>query len=283
MNELEVGYEKMDAMPADRNLYASIFVCLGTYPDNHVLTPEEGQMLADYLNQGGNVYMEGADTWFYDPQNYDETPVHAMFNIEGLEDGIGNLSQVIGQAGSIADGMEFLFTGENSYIDQIAEIPPAQMMFMNSSPSFGAAVSYDAGTYRTVGLSFEFGGLSDGEKSKDDLMIRILEFFGITGIWTEVDDYVTGSGPEAGSYPNPFTESTVIRFTTMEESHVSLGIYDMNGRLVNELIDSRVTGGTHEVIWNGCNPSGKRVAEGMYFYKLNVGKKQISGKLMLMD
>ncbi len=71
LNNLEVGYDKMETFPADRNLYASIFVCLGTYSENHVLTAEEGQILADYLNQGGNLYMEGADTWYYDQQQPD--------------------------------------------------------------------------------------------------------------------------------------------------------------------------------------------------------------------
>ncbi len=91
LNNLEVGYDKMEAFPDDRNLYASIFVCLGTYSDNHVLTAEEGQILADYLEQGGNLYMEGADTWYYDQQVYRPTPVHPMFNIAGIEDGSGDL------------------------------------------------------------------------------------------------------------------------------------------------------------------------------------------------
>ena len=43
------------------------------------LAHAEGQALADYLNAGGMIYMEGGDTWYYD----DPTPVHAMFNING--------------------------------------------------------------------------------------------------------------------------------------------------------------------------------------------------------
>ena len=64
LNNLEVEYERVTVFPEDVNLYSSIFVCLGTYDQNHVLTAEEGQVLADYLNQGGNLYMEGADTWY---------------------------------------------------------------------------------------------------------------------------------------------------------------------------------------------------------------------------
>lgn len=283
LTNLVVGYDKMDALPAERNLYSSIFVCLGTYPDNHVLTPEEGQMLAEYLSQGGNLYMEGADTWFYDPQNYPVTPVHDMFYIEGMEDGVGDLVQVNGQPGSLSEEMSFLFTGENSYIDHIGEIPPAQMMFMNNAPAYGTAVSYDAGTYKTIGFSFEFGGLADGEKSKDDLMISMLEFFGIEGTWTEISEKSPDGAISASSYPNPFRAETVIRFETGRERKIAIEIRDLNGRLINKLFDAEVSAGRHEITWNGCDKAGNRVKSGVYFYRIDTGDGLTTGKLVLMD
>jgi hypothetical protein len=281
LTNLEVGFDAMDAFPADRNMYASIFVFLGTYSDNHVLTAEEGQVLADYLNQGGNLYMEGADTWFYD-QTSTPTPVHPMFNITGIEDGTGDLVQLDGQAGSIAEGMTYLYSGDNSYIDHIEAIAPAQLMFMNSSPQYGTAVSYDAGTYKTVGFSCEFGGIQDGDKTKDDLMIQILEFFNIQGVWTDVKENQPVS-VKAGSYPNPFRDETVIRFETEKQSMVSLSVYNINGQLVSRLLDGEVASGIHEVVWDGTSSAGNRVSEGMYFYRLQVGGELLTGKLMLME
>jgi len=279
LNSLEVGYDKMEAFPEDRNLYASIFVCLGTYSENHVLTTDEGQILADYLDEGGNLYMEGADTWYYD----DATPVHPMFNITGIEDGSGDLFQLEGQAGSIAEGMSYAYSGDNNYIDHLEAIAPAQMMFMNSEPAYGAGVSYDAGTYRTIGFSFEFGGLQDGDKNKDDLMIQILEFFSIEGVWTGVKDNDPVTSVRAGSYPNPFRDETVIRFETQNESSVSIGVYNISGQLINRLFDAEVGAGVHEVRWDGSNSAGNRVAEGMYFYRLQAGNELVTGKLMRME
>jgi uncharacterized cupredoxin-like copper-binding protein len=281
LNNLQVGFDMTETMPADRNLYASIFVCLGTYAENRVLTADEGQILADYLNQGGNLYMEGADTWYYD-QMSTPTPVHPMFNITGLEDGAGDLVQLNGQPGTIADGMSYLFSGDNAYIDHLDAIPPAQVMFMNSSPEYNACVSYDAGTYRTIGSSFEFGGLQDGEKTKDDLMIQMLEFFNIQGVWTGVKDNQPGASVIASCYPNPFREETVIRFESKDQGRVSLEVYNINGQLVNRLLDGVIAAGVHEVHWDGSNSSGIRVAEGMYFYRLQAGNDVVSGKLMMM-
>ena len=46
------------------------------------------------------------------------------------------------------------------------------MLFNNVSRAYGCAVAYDAGTYKTIGASFEFGGLADGSSpwTKDEMM-----------------------------------------------------------------------------------------------------------------
>jgi hypothetical protein len=125
--------------------------------------------------------------------------------------------------------------------------------------------------------------LQDGDKNKDDLMIQILEFFNIQGIWTDVKDPQPGTSVKAGSYPNPFREETVIRFETQKEGRVTLEVYNISGQLINRLYDAGVSAGIHEVGWNGSNSAGNRVAEGMYFYRLQAGEELVTGKLMLME
>jgi hypothetical protein len=178
-----VAYEYQQSFPADVSLYTSMFVCLGIYSANHVLTSAEGQILADFLNDGGMIYMEGGDTWYYDSQ----TAVHPMFNINATADGSGDLGTILGQAGTFTEGMSFAYTGENNWIDHLTNIPPADLIFKNQSPDYGCAVAYDAGSYKTIGSSFEFGGLVDGTSpsTKDELMAKIIDFFGLVVIPVE--------------------------------------------------------------------------------------------------
>jgi PKD repeat protein len=180
LNEMEVAYEKLSSFPPDLNLYSTIFVCLGIYTNNHVLTSNEGQSLAGYLNNGGNLYMEGGDTWAYDSQ----TAVHSMFNINGVADGTGDMGTVLGQSGTFTEGMSFNYSGDNSYMDHLETISPAVMIFENQSPSYGTGIAYDEGSYRTIGTSHEFGGLDDATSpsTKEELMSEYLEFLGISQI-----------------------------------------------------------------------------------------------------
>jgi hypothetical protein len=178
MQDVEVAAEYMTSFPTELSLYTSVFVCLGIFSDNHVLTTTQGQALADYLNSGGSLYMEGGDTWYYD----DQTAVHPMFNIQGLSDGSGDLSTIIGQSGTFTEGMSFSYAGDNSWIDHISPITPANTIFANQSPAYNCAVAYDATNYKTIGASFEFGGLVDGSSpsTKAELISEILDFFDVS-------------------------------------------------------------------------------------------------------
>jgi hypothetical protein len=174
--------ETSEEIPANLRQYQTIFLCLGTYSDNHVLTQTEAAPFLDFLNNGGKLYLEGGDTWYYD-QLYNGTTLHPLFNIHGLNDGYDDLLAINGKAGTLAEGFSFFFSGENSYIDRIEPVEPAYTIMNNSSPEYEVAIANDAGTYRTIGSSFEFGGLLDNMGStKKNLMKKYLTFFGMEPI-----------------------------------------------------------------------------------------------------
>jgi len=166
--------------------YRTIFVLLGIYTwwdeearerdgRNHVLGESEAMLLADFLDQGGNIYMEGGDTWAYDTP----TSLHPYFHITGLADGGGDTETVLGVDGTITQGMAFNYSGHSSYMDRIWPDEGASTIFYNEAPAYVNGVAYDSGTYRTIGTSFEFGGLDDGvsPSTKAELMAAMMAFF----------------------------------------------------------------------------------------------------------
>ncbi|MCB0805999.1 MAG: T9SS type A sorting domain-containing protein [Bacteroidales bacterium] len=168
--------EYMTSFPADLELYTSVFLCLGVYSDNSALSQSEGQALADYLNNGGNLYMEGGDTWYYDEQ----TPVHGMFGVNATADGSSDLGTLNGQDGTFTEGMSFGYSGDNNWIDHIEPVGGSFKILQNQSPPYGSAIANDNGTYKTIAASHEFGGLTDGDATTDELMQAYLAFFGFT-------------------------------------------------------------------------------------------------------
>lgn len=82
--------------------------------------------------------------------------------------------------------------------------------------------------------------------------------------------------PEAGqnfvleqNYPNPFNSSSIIRYTLLSASNVSVTIYNILGQEVTVLLDGfQAAGQDIELMWNGADQRGNHVAAGVYFYRL---------------
>ncbi len=263
-------------VPDNLDMYQCIFLCLGVFDENHILTSDEGQALAKYLENGGRLYMEGGDTWVYNPQ----TAVHAMFKIKGLDDGSNNLGLLFGQDDSFAEGMIYPYSGDNAYIDQISPLDNAFELFRNQIPSYCNAVALDEGTYKTVGASFEFGGLTDNQNTKEELMILILEFFG--DILTDVEeDPQIPADIQFSAWPNPFSEQINFSLTLEKTSRVSVEIYTLSGQKVRSIAGGEYGAGPQQFKWDGTSGNGNILPEGMYIYYLKVEDQTETGKMIL--
>ncbi len=182
IDELRVFAEYATEIPEEISHYQTIFMSLGTYNNNHILSSAEATPFVTFLNNGGNMYLEGADTWYYD-QLYNPTSLHPLFKIQGTSDGSGDLGTLQGLSATFLDGITFYYGGDNSYIDRVNPVAPGYTVMANLGPVYNAVIAHDAGTYKTIGSVFEFGGLLDNELfTKRDLMNRYLNFFGLSTI-----------------------------------------------------------------------------------------------------
>lgn len=82
--------------------------------------------------------------------------------------------------------------------------------------------------------------------------------------------------------PNPFNPQTTIAFEIPIRGAVTLQIFDMSGRLVKSLITAEShTPGRHEVVWSGRDESGRQVASGTYFHRLETGSNSETKRMVL--
>ncbi len=157
--------------------FRSVWVFVGMYPTNYRIA--EGSAVAEsleaYLQAGGDAYLEGGDVWYYDPTQggHDFGPT---FGLDGAEDGTADLSRVEGVAGTFTEGLAYAYAGENAYVDRLVPLEGAQGILRNPTASYDCGIAYDAGPYRTVGLSFELGGLVDSAATRRELVQRIADF-----------------------------------------------------------------------------------------------------------
>jgi hypothetical protein len=84
------------------------------------------------------------------------------------------------------------------------------------------------------------------------------------------------------NYPNPFNAETQIRFSAVEPGLVTLRVYNMLGQLVNTLVENDLPAGNHQVTWSGSDHSGRPLASGVYFYRLESAGRHEVKRMVLM-
>ena len=84
------------------------------------------------------------------------------------------------------------------------------------------------------------------------------------------------------NYPNPFNPTTQIKYDLPEVSLVEIKIYDIMGRIINNLLSKNMDSGYHSVRWDATNNLGESVSAGMYIYSIQAGNFKQTKKMILL-
>ena len=79
------------------------------------------------------------------------------------------------------------------------------------------------------------------------------------------------------AYPNPFNPVTTFNYSIPEDGMVSVAIYDINGRMVAELVNSYQSAGTYPVVWDANN-----LSSGVYMVNMIAGNYSTVQKVMFI-
>jgi hypothetical protein len=79
------------------------------------------------------------------------------------------------------------------------------------------------------------------------------------------------------NYPNPFNPETRIKFKIRDIRFVTLKIYNILGKEIASLVNSRLKAGVYEVNFSFDKISGNQLPSGIYIYKLTcMGREELS-------
>jgi hypothetical protein len=83
--------------------------------------------------------------------------------------------------------------------------------------------------------------------------------------------------------PNPTSQSTVLSLALASGGEIRVSVYDIQGRTIVTLLDRWLPAGFHEVVWDGRNPFGRRVASGVYFLRASQDGSQAVRKVLILN
>jgi hypothetical protein len=81
----------------------------------------------------------------------------------------------------------------------------------------------------------------------------------------------------AEAYPNPFSNSVNINFSTTVAGPVSVTVKDVTGRVVAVLFNDQLSEGRHSISWT---PDANQMGNGVYFCEISAGNERQTMKVM---
>ena len=83
-------------------------------------------------------------------------------------------------------------------------------------------------------------------------------------------------------FPNPFEEHLTVQFNLMNDSRVSISIFDQLGQNVSNIVDNKtLSKGYHQFSWDGKGNSHQKISTGIYFLQISVDEEIFNKKIIL--
>jgi len=122
-----------------------------------------------------------------------------------------------------------------------------------------------------------------------DNMIWLCKYTGPDGVTGEPEFKIQNSKFKIyQNSPNPFSQSTIIKYQIAKAGKISLKVYNISGQLVKILVNETPSpnasgeGGVRSVTWDGRDDNGQRVSNGIYIYQLKTGGESMVKKMTLL-
>ncbi len=78
--------------------------------------------------------------------------------------------------------------------------------------------------------------------------------------------------------PNPFSNSTIVRYDIAEKAQVKIVIYNVDGSQITVLEDEMKAAGSYQIKWNAGN-----LPAGNYYYKVIIGDEVVTKKMLKIN
>jgi len=93
--------------------------------------------------------------------------------------------------------------------------------------------------------------------------------------------------PTLKNSPNPFRNSTSIKYNIVKAAKVEIVIYDVTGQVIKTLVNATQQPGTYSIDWNATSGNGSEAPNGVYFCKLKAttedDKAEVTNKMLLVE
>ncbi len=127
-------------------------------------------------------------------------------------------------------------------------------------------------------------GLAVGAGDGQNITWSDTSYFSIdnsTGVDNKVNNIQEGFKLEQ-NYPNPFNPTTTIQYSIPKREHVHIQVYDIIGRMIDNLVDMDLPAGNYKVTFPDQGHYQNMLPSGVYLYRIQAGEDFAVKKFIIM-
>jgi hypothetical protein len=262
------------------NGFEAIFCLMGWGTETFIpsLGSLEYNLLNDYLENGGKIYLEGDMPWDSDSDLWTKfgaiCPVNALAYIEAIRYDNNGLSMI------------WQYNQNDPWTTALFPYPDtATELFFTSNtinPNFPIGIYNSNGSYRTIASSFALSAIEEGEYGINDMITVILDTLDVLNLLPTLcsDPIITPSISRVITMPNPFAVQINFCLETKTATKTQIQIFNLRGQKIKTIQSGALPAGKHNIFWDGCDYQGKPVPSGIYLWRMENAQGHQQGKIL---
>jgi len=262
------------------NGFEAIFCLFGWAPNAFIPEPGslEYNLLNQYLENGGKVYIEGDLPWDIDYSLWSKfgaiCPYNTLAYIEAIKFDINSLS------------MTWQYNQNDPWATPLMPYSESAnelfYTFNSSHPNFSIGIYNSNGYFRTIASSFALSSIEEGEYGIKDMVTVILDTLDVLNLLPTPcsDPYLSPVISRIITMPNPFSSQLSFSFETKEPITAQIQIFNLRGQKIRTIQSEVLKAGKQNVIWDGCDAQGKPVPTGIYLWRIDNSRTSQCGKVI---
>ena len=277
LDEREIVYRNWEieslGLPSALFDYEAVFWDCG-HSDTS-LTTDEIDLLSDYLDNGGRLFITGCELASSIP---DEPFLTDYLGL--LYEGESSIPLINGVDGDPVGGGLSIFLNSNQYYNDIVSAQNEGIVCFSMMGGLPCGVRLES-NYRSVALTFAFSDIKSDNpnfSTIDEVLYNVLAWLEVTVGVDEQEITPPKDFTLLEYYPNPFNDEVSISYQVTSQCDVELRVYNTLGQIAAELVNESAVSGSYVVSWNAAE-----FTSGVYFLSFTAGDNPVEiRKLVLL-
>ena len=229
----------------------------------------------------GSLYIESVDLG----KDHDGSPFFGLLGLKYIADGPDEaIHELYGKDSTLGEGLGFKYLGGHDAHFRVDELEArgSEVLFSDEE-NVDRIFAVDNG-YKAISTSVLMSAMMNGDSLnlKAFWISEMVDFLAGESSLVAIKENLDEIMSLGSNYPNPFRNQTSIDYIIKKPGRVRIDIFNLNGQLVRNLVDTELPSGSYTSTWDGTGDNGANLNNGFFIYRMSMGGRTVSERMIML-